>query len=159
MLLRSPAMLLHTQGQDLPQRQPPPSLGWAVSSRTLLALGCWGQIPPWRISWHKREEYLLLRDPSLGPSTSLRGLPAPCTGWSPSPGKHSAVSPPCFPWNTDQPEHFWPGCGAVCSTKGSALQSVSPAVMQRPVLAALGFSVIAFASSLPNAQQGWHRWQ
>lgn len=49
------------------------------------------------------------------------------------------MSPPCFPWGTDQPGHFWPGCGAVCSTKGSALQSISPAVMQHPVVAALGF--------------------
>lgn len=49
------------------------------------------------------------------------------------------MTPPCFPWNTEQPGHFWPGYGAVFSTKKSALWSVSPAVMQHPVVAALGF--------------------
>lgn len=58
----------------------------------MLALGCWGQTPPWRVSCHKREGCLLLRYPSPGPSTSLWGLPAPCTGWSPNTGIPSLLS-------------------------------------------------------------------
>lgn len=85
----------------------------------------------------------------------------PAQDVSPNAGVHSTVSPPCFLWGqASQDISGQAGLRGGSHRRGKCSAEHLPAVlMQHPDAAALGvFSVISFASLLPNAPQGLHRW-